>query len=258
MGIYGHKFDCLTEAQNINIEEFKDSLIEVYSSIIDDMSINENVEIVEEGVNIDLGTELKKSKKEVKEHLKKYKSYMKNKNFKKASEELEYANNILKESKKKMENMDADSAGSAVLGLFASLGLSICELTIPFTMNAVGIGATAYGFSQVITNNGKPLLPPISKIAGKTGIVISTLGTIVMIIQGIVVLYKDIKKWIEEFEKDDKKLETKHFNLYRNKLLRMVDDEIKEIDKLKETVNKTKIKDNPDEVDKETRKERFA
>ena len=69
------------------------------------------------------------------------------------------------------------------------------------------------------------------------------IGTIWTSIKGLIILIKDIKTWIKEFKEDDKKVEAKHFNLYRNTLIRFMDDSIKNINKLKDGVAKAKAKE---------------
>lgn len=257
MGIYGSYAKQLMEqnsidsrAEQMTLEEFKDSLLENYMSVFEQMEEGET-EVVEEGANLDLTNEWRNATKEVKAHLKDYKKNLKAKDFKKAASDLDAASKILKASRKKMEEIDAESVGSAVLGYFANGLVGLCEIIVPYTVYGIGLGITTGGAikAQGMAMDamlGADVSEKALKGAAATTIaggVITTAAGIVSIVKAIIILVKDIKTWIKEFKKDGEKLDVKHFNLYRNKLLRLMDDMIKKVDKLKDQVSKAKAKE---------------
>ncbi len=246
MGIYGSYAKQLMEQNNIDsraeqmtLEEFKNSLLENYMSVFEQMEEGDT-EVVEEGANLDIRKEFKDSQKEAKTHLKAYKTAFKAKDFKLASAELDKASKALKVGRDRIKDVDAESVGSAVLGYFAWGLLNTVELIIPYTFSAVGVSIAQNAAIDAMFANPEE----IGKIAGKAavGATISTIGNIIVIIKGIIILVKDIKTFVKEL-KSDKEVSTKNFNLYRNKLLGYTDDAIKKIDKLKDQVAKAKAKE---------------
>ena len=252
MGIYGSYAKQLMEAkqqetvaENISNEDLQNVIFECYSSAIDILSEADQEEVIEEGANIEMTKIWRESKKENKEYLKNYKKFLKEKDFKKATAELDKVTKNLEKAKKEIKDVD-QTVGSAICGYFAEYVIDLLQLIVPFTVEGLGFGAAAFSMKDVIADamngNFESFTPEALKKA-IPGAVAGYVGAIWLTIKAIVVLIKDIKTWIKEFKADDKKLDAKHFNLYRNTLIRFMDEAIKKIDKLKDQVAKAKAKE---------------
>lgn len=251
MGIYGSYAKKLMEAkqyeaaENISNEELQNAIFECYSSAIDILSEADQEEVVEEGANIEMTKIWRESKKENKEYLKNYKKFLKEKDFKKAAAELDKVTKNLEKAKKEIKDVD-QTVGSAICGYFAEYIIDLFQLIIPFTVEGLGYGAMMLSIKDVIADamngNFEGLQTPDVIKKAAPGAVVGNIGAVWLTIKAIVVLIKDIKTWIKEFKADDKKLDAKHFNLYRNTLIRFMDEAIKKVDKLKDGVAKAKAK----------------
>lgn len=252
MGIYGSYAKKLMEAkqqeavaENISNEDLQNAIFECYSSAIDILSEADQEEVVEEGANIEMTKIWRESKKENKEYLKNYKKFLKEKDFKNAAAELDKVTKNLEKAKKEIKDID-QTIGSAICGYFAEYIINLLQLIVPFTVEGLGYGAMALSIKDTIADamngNIEGITPEAIKKAAP-GALIGNIGAVWLTIKAIVVLIKDIKTWIKEFKADDKKLDAKHFNLYRNTLIRFMDEAIKKVDKLKDGVAKAKAKE---------------
>ena len=248
MGIYGSYTKRLVEAQQQNAvtemtnEEFQNALFECYSNTIEILSEADQEEVVEEGANIEMTKIWRESKKENKAYLKNNKKFLKETDFKKAAAELDKVTKNLEKAKKEIKDVD-QTVGSAICGYFAEYVIDLLQLIVPFTVEGLGFGAAAFSMKDVIADamngNFESFTPEALKKAAP-GAVVGYIGAVWVTLKAIVVLIKDIKTWIKEFKADDKKLDVKHFNLYRNTLIRFMDEAIKKVDKLKDGVAKAK------------------
>lgn len=241
MSIYGNYAKALVEAQyntttDISAEELQNAIFECYSNAIEILS-EIDTEVVEEGANIDMTKIWRESKKENKEYLKNYKKFLKEKNFKAAAAELDKVTKNLEKAKKEIKDID-QNVGSAICGYFAEWIIDLLQVIVPYSITGVGYGFSMSAIAEMIkTGNVEVLTKAAPAVAT------AYIGAIWTSIKSLIILIKDIKTWIKEFKEDDKKLEAKHFNLYRNTLIRFMDDSIKNINKLKDGVAKAKAKE---------------
>ena len=253
MGIYGSYAKKLMEAkqqeavaENISNEELQNAIFECYSSAIDILSEADQEEIIEEGANVEMTKAWLGSKKEVKEYLKNYKKFLKAKEYKKASSELDKVTKILEKAKKDIKSVD-QNAGTAAIGFFADFLVIVLEMFVPLSIEGIGLGVVisgAKGASKAVDAaamaggifDDKEMLKQATKIYG--GALATTVGSIWSIIKAVSLIIKEVKTWIKEFKSDGEKLEAKHFNAYRNTLIRYMDSSIKKIDELKRDIPK--------------------
>lgn len=251
MAIYGSYAKQLMESQQNLItkmtdEELQNVIFECYSNTINVFTEADQEEIVEEGANVEMTKAWLGSKKEVKEYLKNYKKLLKAKEYKKASSELDKVTKILEKAKKDIKSID-QNAGTAAIGFFADFLVIVLEMFVPLSIEGIGLGVAisgAKGAGKVVDVTAKAggliddkeMIKQAAKIYG--GALASTIGTVWTVIKGVSLTIKEVKTWIKEFKSDGEKLEAKHFNAYRNTLIRYMDSSIKKIDELKRDIPK--------------------
>ena len=245
MGIYGAYAKELMENRTIDFD-MNEALMEIYSDILESYESEDSEEVVEEGANLDIRAIWKDAKKDSKAHIKKYKSFLKAEDYKSAAKELDYVSKNLKKARDEMKKVDADSVGSAILGFFAADLLVIVETIIPTSIQIAGVTITTASITKIMLKSGgidPKLLADMIKGGGglvpkgvAIGQVVTKVGKVATLISKIIIIVKDLKTLINEI-KSDKEVTVKNFNLYRNRLLRYMDDSIKHIDKCKESLS---------------------
>ena len=231
MGIYGSAISKYTKKifSDQEIEDLNSTLFEIYSDLIESYESQDDLETIDEGANLEMRANFKDSKKECKQHIKSYKKYLKDKDYKKASKELEYVLKELKSSKEKIKNIDADSTSTTIIGFLVGFLISILE---PFIHCSA---STLIGFTAGEILAGETFKKAINYAAPYSALTY----TIYFLISTV----RDLKTFKEEIQSDYEKdsISNKNFNLYRNKLLRYIDDSIKNIEKIKARLNELKI-----------------
>lgn len=252
MGIYGHKFDEYKPVE-LTEQEIQDTLFIIYQDIAESSLFEDDEDILEEGANLDMRRIWKESKKEYKAHLKASKKYLRSGDKDNAAKELDKAIKILKDNRDRLANVDDnDNIGSAVLGFFAYELLSYIEILIPMIGSGIGFGLSSVGmdvwYNTVKTGVRTLDVAAINKSAqlaknlSAAGSVISFTSSIAGAMISIINFIKDLITFINEIKKEKGDLDVKHFNLYRVKLLRYMDDAIKKVEKLRDSIKDAEVK----------------
>lgn len=221
MMIYGTVLKT-NESEELTLEEFielQSDALEIMTKLhlesCEDKDPDDDFESFEEGANLDYRAAYKKGSKIAIEHITQAKKAKKDGDIPRAKKHLKQADKALADVEKVLKDVDS-TAGSAVLGFFASNLLTIGENIVPFGLMCIGTTMSVSAVKSLITSKSFD----ISKIAGKYGfgIGMADMSSFILAINSLIRLIKQIVQFTEDW-KDKDISTTQAFNKYRNHLL---------------------------------------
>ena len=186
---------------------------------------------VEEGANYDYFKAYRAARKTISASKKAMKKCLKEKDYKGAKKEVNNMEKALDLMEKEIRGTDSE-VSNAVIGFILYTYTLIARNLIPFYGALFGVSLTAAGAG--LASAGKTA---IAKKFLAIGAPVNYISGIVANVMRIIELIKDISTSFEEAKRKDSKGENV-FNLFRTRLLSVNKDLRKELDKLRDAIDK--------------------
>lgn len=196
-----------------------------YNKIIEECSdevyrFESNKEYLYEGANTESTEAFNHALKQIKEYTKRYHKCLKTGDKEGAKDACKEAKKALDDAEKDIRKTSSDIE-SAVFGFFASELLTVAHV--------IYVGMVFGGLQTIGDKLSEKSHNPLPEFVAEYG------GAAYIIIKHIIYIIKDIKQFIDEF-KNDKNNTYDKFNLYKNKLLRFINDLKKVLDTMEKKI----------------------
>ena len=141
--------------EGLNKSEVQDILIDAYESFFDDTDLHDDLDVVEEGANLEYMKKVKEAKKLFRIAVKDYKKAVKVNDFERAKKDIASMNKILEDSKKEIET-NADTLPQRFIGAWITtiivFGKGILLTALSMVPIVGGIASTILAIREIIKN----------------------------------------------------------------------------------------------------------